>query len=119
MPATVLTADVRVRSILAPGYRLVLLAIPFAMVPIADMPATATAAPGGAGQPGESVAESPAEGDTTWQALLYFEPVSPRWAGHRARRGGGAAASRAIPPRRPLSASMPAKAYEIDPGPAP
>lgn len=58
-------------------------------------------------------------GDATWQALLDFEPVRPRWGGRRARRGGGAAASRAIPPRRPLSASLPAKAYEIDPGPAP
>ncbi len=57
--------------------------------------------------------------DATWQALLNFAPVSPGWAGSGAGRGGGAAASRAIPSRRPLSASLPAKAYEIDPGPAP
>jgi hypothetical protein len=58
-------------------------------------------------------------GTTTWGALLNFDPVRPRWAGRRAKRGGGATASRAFPARRPLSASLPAKAYEIDPGPAP
>lgn len=61
-------------------------------------------------------------GTTTWSSLLDFDPVRPRWAGRRAKRGGGATASRrpgAFPPRRPLSASLPAKAYEIDPGPAP
>ena len=50
---------------------------------------------------------------------LNFDPVRPRWAGRRAKREGGATASRAFPPRRPLSASLPARAYEIDPGPAP
>jgi Putative peptidoglycan binding domain len=58
-------------------------------------------------------------GTITWRSLLNFDPVRPRWAGRRAKRGGGATASRALPPRRPLSASLPAKAYEIDPGPAP
>jgi len=58
-------------------------------------------------------------GTTTWGSLLNFDPVRPRWAGRRAKRGGGATASRAFPPRRPLSASLPARAYEIDPGPAP
>ena len=58
-------------------------------------------------------------GTTTWGSLLNFDPVRPRWAGRRAKRAGGATASRAFPPRRPLSASLPAKAYEIDPGPAP
>ena len=58
-------------------------------------------------------------GTTTWRSLLDFDPVRPRWAGRRAKRGGGATASRALPPRRPLSASLPARAYEIDPGPAP
>jgi Putative peptidoglycan binding domain len=57
---------------------------------------------------------------TTWNSLLDFDPVRPRWAGRRSKRGrGGATASRALPPRRPFSASLPAKAYEIDPGPAP
>jgi peptidoglycan hydrolase-like protein with peptidoglycan-binding domain len=60
-------------------------------------------------------------GTTTWSSLLNFDPVRPRWAGRLAKRGRGAgvAASRALPPRRPLSAALPAKAYEIDPGPAP
>lgn len=56
-------------------------------------------------------------GTATWQALLNFEPVRPLWAGYRAGRKGGAAASRAIPPHRPRSASLPAMAYEIGPGP--
>jgi len=51
--------------------------------------------------------------------LLSFGPVRPRWAGRRAKRGGGATASRALLARRPLSASLPAKAGKIDPGPAP
>jgi len=59
-------------------------------------------------------------GTDTWQALLDFEPVRPRWSGRVAKRArGGARASRVVPPRRPLSASLPARAYEIDPGPAP
>jgi peptidoglycan hydrolase-like protein with peptidoglycan-binding domain len=58
-------------------------------------------------------------GTMTWRSLLNFDPVRPRWAGRRAKRGDGAVASRALPPRRPLSASLPATAYEIDPGPAP
>ena len=50
------------------------------------------------------------------------EPVRPRWAArrreaHAQRRRG--AARRGAPPAAPLSASLPAKAYEIDPGPAP
>ena len=56
----------------------------------------------------------------TWNALLKFEPVRTPWSGRRARRRrGGASASAAVAPRRPLSASLPAKAYEIDPGPRP
>jgi peptidoglycan hydrolase-like protein with peptidoglycan-binding domain len=58
-------------------------------------------------------------GAATWKALLTFEAASPRWSGRQARRRRGATASRAMPPHRPLSASLPAKAYEIDPGPAP
>ena len=49
-----------------------------------------------------------------------LQPVRPRWSGGSTRgTSGGAAPSRAIAPSRPLSASLPAKAYEIDPGPAP
>jgi len=58
----------------------------------------------------------------TWSALLEVEPVRPSWAARTRRlkrRGAGARASRALPPSRPLSASLPAKSYEIDPGPAP
>jgi hypothetical protein len=57
-------------------------------------------------------------GTTTWQALLNYEPVRRRWAarrGHRAPRAGINA--RAVAPSRPISASLPAKGYEIPPGP--
>jgi hypothetical protein len=60
----------------------------------------------------------PADGviDTeTWEQLLIFTPYRPSWARVRARPGAGA--SRAQPASRPLSASLPAKAYEIPPGP--
>jgi hypothetical protein len=58
-------------------------------------------------------------GTGTWQSLLEFTPYRMRWSGSRARVRTGAWSSRAQPPSRPLSASLPAKAYEIDPGPAP
>ncbi|MGC1853056.1 MAG: peptidoglycan-binding domain-containing protein, partial [Solirubrobacterales bacterium] len=32
-------------------------------------------------------------GTSTWGSLLDFDPVRPRWAGRRAKRGGGAGAS--------------------------
>ncbi len=57
--------------------------------------------------------------DSTWSALLQTEPLRPRWSSRRARKRGGAVVSRALPASRPASASLPAKAYEIDPGPAP
>jgi Putative peptidoglycan binding domain len=46
----------------------------------------------------------------TWNALLTFTPVRVQWAARRARPGTSA---RALPPRRPLSADLPAKAYEF------
>lgn len=59
-------------------------------------------------------------GTTTWQALLAIEPIRQPWSGTPAKTiAGGAATSRAIPPSRPASASLPAKADEIDPGPRP
>jgi hypothetical protein len=60
-------------------------------------------------------------GTTTWQSLLNFVPYRVRWSGSRARvSAGGASSSRAgLAPSRPLSASLPAKADEIAPGPAP
>ena len=51
----------------------------------------------------------------TWNALLELTPYRPRWAAARGR--AGASASRVRPATRPLSASLPAKAYEIPPGP--
>jgi hypothetical protein len=69
-------------------------------------------------------------GTTTWEALMDFPPYRMRWAGEMGtgRAGGasstgsgrgGAAVGRVKLPRRPLSASLRAKAYEIDPGPRP
>jgi Putative peptidoglycan binding domain len=59
-------------------------------------------------------------GTTTWQALLRYEPIRWLWAGRKPKRNRGAATvSSAIPPSRPLSASLPAKGYEIPPGPRP
>jgi peptidoglycan hydrolase-like protein with peptidoglycan-binding domain len=58
-------------------------------------------------------------GTATWQSLLNFTPYRMRWAGSRARLRFGASSRRMRPPRRPLSASLPAHAYEITPGPAP
>jgi hypothetical protein len=56
-------------------------------------------------------------GTATWRALLAFAPYRMRWSALRA--GSGASSSRARPASRPLSASLPARGYEIDPGPAP
>ncbi|HWJ42854.1 MAG TPA: hypothetical protein VNR67_05425, partial [Solirubrobacterales bacterium] len=52
----------------------------------------------------------------TWNALLAFTPYRPRWtaAGASAADAGG----RPRPATRPPSARLPAKAYEIPPGPA-
>lgn len=56
-------------------------------------------------------------GTTTWNALLAFTPYRMRWAAARAR--SGASSSRVAPASQPLSASLPAKGYEINPGPTP
>jgi len=56
-------------------------------------------------------------GTGTWDSLLDFTPYRMRWSGSRARVGTSSARKR--PPSRPLSASLPAHAYEIRPGPAP
>ena len=53
----------------------------------------------------------------TWSALMSYTPYRMRWSA--ARASAGASASRARPASRPLSASLPAKAYEIGPGPTP
>ncbi|MEX2108473.1 MAG: peptidoglycan-binding domain-containing protein [Solirubrobacterales bacterium] len=57
-------------------------------------------------------------GTATWDALHQFEPVRPGWAAPVTRRNR-ASTSGAVQARRPLSASLPAKAYEINPGPRP
>jgi hypothetical protein len=46
----------------------------------------------------------------TWNALLTYTPVRVQWAARRARPN-----ARPLPARRPLSADLPAKAYEIPP----
>lgn len=75
-------------------------------------------------------------GTTTWSSLLSAEPARVRWAARPARRRTGASArasgtnppfttfrvvngGRILPAHRPISASLPAHAYEIRPGPAP
>jgi Putative peptidoglycan binding domain len=49
----------------------------------------------------------------TWNALLAFTPYRPRWTA----AGASASAGRTRPATRPFSARLPAKAYEIPPGP--
>jgi len=58
-------------------------------------------------------------GTATWRLLLSFAPYRVRWSGSRARLGAGASGSRGRGPSRPLSASLPSRTYEIDPGPSP
>jgi hypothetical protein len=58
----------------------------------------------------------------TWNALLIYTPYRAPWAARRARTSTGAARSSATaipthPATKPLSASLPAKAYEIPPRP--
>lgn len=69
-------------------------------------------------QQSHGLAVDGAIGDATWGPLLNVEPVQPAWAAPRTRTGA-ASTSRARVARRPASASIPAKAYEIEPGPAP
>ena len=54
-------------------------------------------------------------GTATWESLLNFTPYRMRWSGSRAR--AGTSSTRVTPPSRPLSASLPARAYEIRPVP--
>jgi hypothetical protein len=58
-------------------------------------------------------------GTTTWRELLELTPYRMRWSARRARPKAGGGAGRVAPAHRPRSASLPAKAYEIDPGPRP
>jgi peptidoglycan hydrolase-like protein with peptidoglycan-binding domain len=85
-------------------------------------------------QAAHGLAADGAIGTTTWSSLLSAEPVRPRWAARPARGRSSAGASgthppfttsrvvkggRMLPAHRPVSASLPAHAYEIRPGPAP
>jgi len=70
-------------------------------------------------QAAHGLAADGAIGTTTWSSLLSVEPTRPRWAARRARISSATGAGRVLPARRPASASLPAHAYEIDPGPAP
>ncbi len=85
-------------------------------------------------QVAHGLAADGAIGTTTWSSLLGAEPVRPRWAARPARGRAATGTSRTQPPfttsgvanggrmlpaRRPASASLPAHAYEIRPGPAP
>lgn len=54
-------------------------------------------------------------GTDTWAALMELTPYRMPWA--RAARAARASSARPSAPTEPLSASLPAKAYEIDPGP--
>lgn len=56
-------------------------------------------------------------GTDTWEALLAYQPYRMPWASQRTRghKGAASSSSRATPARRPLSASLPAKGYEIPP----
>ncbi len=58
-------------------------------------------------------------GTETWASLLRFPPHRVRWSGRGVRGRTGTAAGRVRLPRRPLSASLPAKTDEVDPGPSP
>jgi Putative peptidoglycan binding domain len=58
-------------------------------------------------------------GTETWQALLQVPPYRVRWSAARASSSATPSSSRVQAPSRPLSASLPARSYEIDPGPAP
>jgi hypothetical protein len=76
-------------------------------------------------QEGHGVPVDGAIGTATWQALLQIAPYRVPWStpvaaqqgGTSSSHEGGAAISRTAPPRRPLSASLPASSYEIGRGP--
>jgi hypothetical protein len=58
-------------------------------------------------------------GTATWRILLQFAPTPVNWAAGSRRRASSSSAGRAATPSAPLSAGLPAKGYEIDPGSAP
>jgi hypothetical protein len=58
-------------------------------------------------------------GTATWRVLLQFEPTDVNWSAGARSRASSSGAGRAAAPSAPLSATLPAKGYEIDPGPRP
>lgn len=68
-------------------------------------------------QEGHGLPVDGAIGTDTWQALLTVAPYRTPWSGSAA--GRLASRGREQPPRRPPSASLPARADELGPGPRP
>jgi len=58
-------------------------------------------------------------GTATWRVLLQLAPAEVNWAAGSRGRASSSSAGRAATPSAPLSASLPARGYEIDPGAAP
>jgi hypothetical protein len=56
-------------------------------------------------------------GSATWRKLLRYRPVRIKWSAPSNRRARASGAS--LSAGAPLSASLPARGYEIDPGPRP
>lgn len=82
-------------------------------IPVTGIYGKATIVAVKAFQEGQGLPVDGQVGDATWSALLTFVPYRMRWSA--ARASSSAAASRAQPAHRPLSASLSAKAYEIPP----
>jgi hypothetical protein len=119
MAATVFLVDVKTSSSAAPGFRPVLFAIFVSvMTLLAYMPAPACALPGGAGQEAAPAVEAPATETPFDRQGMWVWYVERSEGGNvdrilaRAKRAG-------IGTLYVKSASLPARAYEIDPGPAP
>ncbi|HEY7950042.1 MAG TPA: hypothetical protein VID51_04315 [Solirubrobacterales bacterium] len=95
------------------------------MTLIAYMPTAACAVPGRAGRLPEPAGEEPisfdrAELDGCARQIVYGErPVAGAKVGAAAARRGAGCLVIGAEPHAPLSSSLPAKAYETDPGPAP
>jgi hypothetical protein len=86
-------------------------------VPVTGIYGKATTAAVKAFQEGHRLPVDGQIGTETWQALLTFTPHRMRWSAPATN--SSATTSRATPARRPLSASLPAKAYEIPRAPKP
>lgn len=88
-----------------------------AELPVTGIFGTQTRAAVRAFQEAHGQAASGVIGTETWQALMAYEPVPIRWSA--ARPGTGALGARTAPARKPLSATLPAVADEIQGGPRP